>query len=71
MITGALLASKEHVKMLGYLLPSLCSCYSACYFHKVCQTGIRFLMVVLQGDAYCRNLKHSCVHKLVTVGEVF
>lgn len=28
-------------------------------------------MVVLQGDAYCQNLKHSCVHKLVDVGEVF
>lgn len=59
------------MKILGYFFSSLCSCYSACYFHKVCQTGIRFLMVVLQGDAYCQNLKHSCVHKLVDVGEVF
>lgn len=50
MITGALLVSNEHVKILGYLLSSLCSCFSACYFHKVCQTGIRFLTVVLQGD---------------------
>ena len=46
------------------LILSFSQSMSSGYYHN-------FLMVVLEGYAYCRSLKRSYVLKLIDVGELF